>query len=110
VEVGTGKYNAGGIPEGSRGAQCQWDLEKPEHRDKLEKVAKLLAIAEHKSITVSQLALAWLLHQGESIIPIVGAKSVKQLNENLGALDVKLTDDDLKEIDDISPSPFLDFS
>jgi aryl-alcohol dehydrogenase-like predicted oxidoreductase len=106
----TGKYNDGGIPEGSRGAQGQWDLEKPEHRDKLEKVAKLLAIAERKSITVSQLALAWLLHQGESIIPIVGAKSVKQLNENLGAFEVKLTDDDLKEIDDISPSPFFDFS
>lgn len=103
----TGKYN-NGIPEGSRGAN--WDLEEPENRNKLDKVAKLITIAERKNITTSQLALSWLLHQSESVIPIVGAKSVKQLDENLSALEVKLTVDDLKEIDDISPSPFVDFS
>ena len=61
-------------------------------------VAQFKAIAERKGCTSSQLALAWLLKQGNDIIPIPGTKKIKYLEENWGALDVKLSDDDEEEI------------
>lgn len=56
-------------------------------------------IAQGKGITPAQLALAWVLAQGEDIIPIPGTKKRKYLEENAGAVDVKLTQADLKELD-----------
>eukprot|EP00898_Chlorokybus_atmophyticus_P005818 jgi/Chlat1/6237/Chrsp44S09044 len=56
----------------------------------LEIVKKIEEIASKKGCTAGQLALAWVLAQGEDIIPIPGTKRVKYLKENLGALDVKL--------------------
>ena len=50
-----------------------------------------------------QLALAWLLAQGEDIIPIPGTKRRKYLEENVGALQVKLTTDDLRRIEEVAP-------
>lgn len=55
-------------------------------------------IAKKKGCTPGQLTLAWELAQGEDVIPIPGTKKEKYLVENLGALDVKLTDDENKEI------------
>jgi aryl-alcohol dehydrogenase-like predicted oxidoreductase len=69
----------------------------------LDLVALLEQMARQKKCTPSQLALAWLLHQGEDIVPIPGTKRVKYLEENVGALDVKLTPDDLRRIDEIAP-------
>lgn len=106
----TGKYNRGDRPEGSRGAKGNWNLEDPKNQLKLEQVNRLSAVAARKGITLSQLALAWLLHQGPLTIPIVGARTGEQLAENLAAMDVQLTPEDLQEIDGISPSPFFDFS
>lgn len=58
----------------------------------LELVEKMKAIADKKGCTTSQLTLAWLMHQGEDIIPIPGTKKIKYLEDNLGALVVKLTE------------------
>jgi len=64
----------------------------------LELVDQLGAIADKKGCTKGQLTLAWLLAQGEDVIPIPGTKKVKYLEENMGALKVKLTEEEKKEI------------
>ena len=66
-------------------------------------VTRVEAIAREKRCTPSQLALAWLLAQGEDIIPIPGTKRRKYLEENVGALNVKLTAEDLRRIDEVAP-------
>src|SRR4051794_15630127 len=64
-------------------------------RRNLDLVDKVREIAAEKGCTPGQLALAWLLRQGEDIVPIPGTKRLRYLEENLGALEVRLTDDDL---------------
>jgi aryl-alcohol dehydrogenase-like predicted oxidoreductase len=66
-------------------------------------VAKLREIAEEKSITPAQLALAWVLAQGEDIVPIPGTKRRKYLEENAAAAEVELTDEDLSRINQELP-------
>ncbi|HET8750310.1 MAG TPA: aldo/keto reductase [Sphingomicrobium sp.] len=60
-------------------------------------------MAHEKGCTTAQLALAWVLAQGEDIVPIPGTKHVKYLDENIGALEVSLSGDDLKRLDAILP-------
>ena len=60
-------------------------------------------IAGEKGCRPSQLALAWLLAQGKDIVPIPGVKTLKHLQENLGALEVKLTPDELARLDKALP-------
>jgi aryl-alcohol dehydrogenase-like predicted oxidoreductase len=72
-------------------------------QNNLDLVERVEAIAKEKKCTPGQLALAWLLAQGEDIIPIPGTKRRKYLEENAGALDVKLTRDDLRRIDEVAP-------
>jgi len=60
-------------------------------------------MAEEKGCTTAQLALAWVLAQGKDIVPIPGTKHVKYLDQNIGALDVKLSDEDLTRLDAILP-------
>jgi aryl-alcohol dehydrogenase-like predicted oxidoreductase len=69
----------------------------------LDLVEQVNQIAAEKGITPSQLALAWVLAQGEDVVPIPGTKRVKYLEENIGAVDVELTDDDLRRIDEAFP-------
>jgi aryl-alcohol dehydrogenase-like predicted oxidoreductase len=66
-------------------------------------VSKLREIAEEKDITPAQLALAWVLAQGDDIVPIPGTKRRKYLEENAAAADVELTDEDLARIDEELP-------
>jgi aryl-alcohol dehydrogenase-like predicted oxidoreductase len=66
-------------------------------------VREVEGMAKEKGCTTAQLALAWVLAQGEDIVPIPGTKHVRYLDENIGALDVKLTDADLKRLDEILP-------
>jgi aryl-alcohol dehydrogenase-like predicted oxidoreductase len=66
-------------------------------------VAKVEEIAEEKGITPAQLALAWVLAQGDDIVPIPGTKRRKYLEENAAAADVELTDEDLSRIDEELP-------
>ncbi len=68
--------------------------------DQNQKLAgKVRELAAEKDITPAQLALAWVLAQGEDIVPIPGTKRVAYLEENLGAADVVLTAEDLERID-----------
>lgn len=69
----------------------------------LDLVKKVEELAAEKNCKPAQLALAWLLAQGEDIVPIPGTKRVKYLDENLGAVDVELTADDLNRINEIAP-------
>jgi aryl-alcohol dehydrogenase-like predicted oxidoreductase len=69
----------------------------------LELVRRIEEIAIEKKCTPAQLALAWVLAQGEDIVPIPGAKRRKHLEENAAALEVELTPEDLKRIDEVAP-------
>jgi aryl-alcohol dehydrogenase-like predicted oxidoreductase len=72
----------------------------PENRKANHVLVDLLAeIAARKAATPAQVALAWLLAQKPWIVPIPGTRRLERLDENLGAADVKLTPDDLREID-----------
>ena len=66
-------------------------------------VHEVEAMAKEKGCTTAQLALAWVLAQGDDIVPIPGTKHVRYLDENIGALEVKLTDEDLRRLDEILP-------
>ena len=59
-------------------------------------------VAERKGVTPAQVALAWLLAQEPWIVPIPGTTQVHRLEENLGAVNVELTEHDLKQIDEAS--------
>ena len=73
----------------------------PEARKANQVVVDLLRrIAEQKNATPAQIALAWLLAQKPWIVPIPGTRKLHRLEENIGAVDVELTADDLREIDD----------
>ena len=67
-------------------------------------VGGVAEMAERKGCTPSQLALAWVLAQGEDIVPIPGTKRLERLEENLGALRVALTPDDLARLNDAVPA------
>jgi aryl-alcohol dehydrogenase-like predicted oxidoreductase len=69
----------------------------------LELADRVREVADGKGITPGQLALAWLLAQGEDIVPIPGTKRRKYLEENAGAADVTLTEDDLAGIEEAMP-------
>ena len=69
----------------------------------LDLVRRVEEIARRKKITPSQLALAWVLAQGDDIVPIPGTKQRKYLEENVQALEVELTPADLEEIDEVAP-------
>jgi aryl-alcohol dehydrogenase-like predicted oxidoreductase len=70
----------------------------------LDLVAQVEQMAREKGCTPAQLALAWVLAQGDDIVPIPGTKRRKYLEENAGALDVELTVDDLRRIEEVFPS------
>jgi aryl-alcohol dehydrogenase-like predicted oxidoreductase len=89
-------------------APDDWRRDSPRFQG--ENFAKNLALAERvqslareKGCTPSQLALAWLLAQGEDIVPIPGTSSIERLEENARAVDVRLSAAALAEIDAIAP-------
>jgi len=61
-------------------------------------VAKLEALAKEKGVTTAQLALAWVLHQGDDIVPIPGARKVNHLEQNAAAADIVLSKTELTEL------------
>ena len=69
----------------------------------LELVKKVEEIAAAKGITTSQLALAWVLAQGNEVVPIPGTKRRKYLEQNASAVEVNLTEDELRRIEEVFP-------
>jgi aryl-alcohol dehydrogenase-like predicted oxidoreductase len=69
----------------------------------LELADKVREVADDRGVTSGQLALAWLLAQGEDIVPIPGTKRRKYLEENAGAADVTLAKEDLRRIEEAMP-------
>lgn len=64
---------------------------------------KITEFAKRKKCTLSQLALAWVLAQGEDVFAIPGTKHMRYLEENAGAINIRLSSEELREIDDLSP-------
>jgi aryl-alcohol dehydrogenase-like predicted oxidoreductase len=91
-------------PDDTRGRMPRFQRENFQYN--LTVVEKLRETADEKGCTLAQLALAWLLAQGEDVIPIPGTKNRQRLEENLGAFDVKLSDDDLRRIEETAPPGF----
>jgi len=69
----------------------------------LDLVARVREIAHEVGCTPVQLALAWLLHQGDDVVPIPGTKRVRYLEENVPAADVALSDEQLRRLDELLP-------
>jgi aryl-alcohol dehydrogenase-like predicted oxidoreductase len=70
----------------------------------IELVERVEEIAREKGVTAGQLALAWVLAQGEDIVPIPGTKRVRYLEENVAATEIELTDEDLARLDEAAPA------
>jgi aryl-alcohol dehydrogenase-like predicted oxidoreductase len=70
----------------------------------LDLVERVKELAEEKGVAPGQLALAWVMAQGDDIVPIPGTKRRSYLEENAAAVDVELTDDDLARIDELAPA------
>ncbi|NJM27139.1 MAG: aldo/keto reductase [Pseudanabaena sp. RU_4_16] len=72
----------------------------------LQVVEQVKAIATKKNVTPSQLALAWLLAQGDDIVPIPGTRRQKNLEENIAATEITLTAEELQQIEAVAPKGF----
>jgi len=72
-------------------------------RRNLELVRRVEAIASERGCTTSQLALAWVLAQGDDIIPIPGTKRRSYLEQNAAAVEIQLTSKELKRVDEVAP-------
>ncbi len=97
----SGKYNRDSeAEEGSR--RIAFDFP-PVNKEKAFDIVNLLNVfSREKKVSVAQLALAWLLHQPVVTTVIIGAKKMEQLEDNLKAVDVQFSEDELKQLDDIS--------
>ena len=69
----------------------------------LDLVSAVQAIAADKGVTAAQLALAWVLAQGDHLVPIPGTRRIRTLEENAAAVDLTLTSEDLARIDAVFP-------
>jgi aryl-alcohol dehydrogenase-like predicted oxidoreductase len=96
----TGKIDAGTKFDPKTDLRAQFDRFTPENLAANRPVVDLLRrVAEKKGTTPAQIALAWLLAQKPWIVPIPGTRNMDHLEENLGAIKVQLTPEDLREID-----------
>lgn len=97
----SGKYrrNQEG-PEDSR--RVSFDFPPVDKEKAFDIIEVMHPLAEEKGISVAQLALAWLLHQPVVTSVIIGAKKIEQLEDNLKAIDVVLSEDDLTKLDEVS--------
>ena len=95
-------HGAADLAEGDRRLQHP-RFQGPNLDKNVELVKKIESIARDKRCTPAQLVLAWLLAQGEDIVPIPGTKRKERVDENLAALEVKLSPEDVKKISAVAP-------
>ncbi len=100
----TGKYKADEpVPENSRYSEFWRGFGAEHYRPSVfEVVAQLTAVAEAKNCSLAQLSLAWQLHQPAITAPIIGPRTVSQLEDALGAVSIELTSQELSRIDEIA--------
>ncbi|MCC2658570.1 MAG: aldo/keto reductase [Panacagrimonas sp.] len=99
-------FLTGAIQKSSDLHASDWRLSNPRFQGEaldhnLKLVRSVQALAQDKGCTPAQLALAWLLHQGQDIVPIPGTRSIARLDENAQAAHVKLSAEDLQRIDGV---------
>ena len=94
---------AQGFLTASAGVQETGNVETHHQERVFDLIDLLIALAAVKGCTVSQLALAWCLHQPGVTAPIIGPRTSEQLQDNLGACDISITDEDRRQIDAIIP-------
>ena len=108
----TGKYSRDTEPpEGSRMADAGDDIEEARHRRAIERnfrvVDEAQAIAGERGATISQVALAWLLGEPGVVAPIVGPRTFEQLEDLLGAADLRLSDEERERLAAHAPPPVM---
>lgn len=91
------------VPEGDFRAQGNPRFQQDNFKRNLALAEALGRVAERRGVTRGQLALAWLLAQGDDVVPIPGTKSIKYLEENMAALQISLTKEELEEIESAVP-------
>lgn len=101
-------FLTGGVKDSGRFAENDFRNDNPRFQGEnfsknLEFLKKIEDIAVEKKCKPSQLALAWVLARGNDVVPIPGTKRRRYLEENVAALSVKLTDQDISRIDEVSP-------
>src|ERR1700677_286445 len=95
----TGKYHGEGKAEGARLSGEGMKDFVPEEQHAMRIISALKAVSEQVGRSMAQIALAWLRHQTVPIIPIMGARKVSQLQDNLASLDLELSAEQLKSLD-----------
>jgi len=96
-------HGPGDVPEGDR-RRAHPRFQDANLVKNVELVRRVEAVAREKGCTPGQLVLAWLLAQGPDVVPIPGTKRRSRLEENLGALDVTFSGDDVKQLADAVPA------
>jgi aryl-alcohol dehydrogenase-like predicted oxidoreductase len=102
----TGRYTEDSAPDSKRAETIQTRYAKERN---FSIVTTLKEIAAIHDASVAQVALAWVLSRETITAPIIGVNSIEQLNENLGALEINLTDDDLESLNKVSDWEEMDF-
>lgn len=103
----TGKYSRGGeLPGDSRAAEASYFEETYLTEENFAAHDELDAIADEVNATPAQTALAWLMHRDGVSAPIVGARTVEQLEENLGAADIDLSPGQVERLTEAKPGPY----
>jgi aryl-alcohol dehydrogenase-like predicted oxidoreductase len=95
---------AGSLPAGRADLRAHLPRFRTENLDQNRKLIDMLnALAAARGVTPAQLAIAWVLARGESIVPVIGVRRRPQLEESLGALSIQLTEADLQQIEQAMP-------
>lgn len=99
-----GKYDRdGNSPDGTRRASFDFP---PVNKDRaFDCIDVMRKIAASHGVSVARIAIAWVLHQRSVMSVIIGAKTIEQLDDNLAATEIRLTDDELKSLDEVSALP-----
>ena len=98
----SGKYHGGGSSEAGRFNSEMMKEFMPERQRSERIVAAVKEVSGQTGRSMSQVALAWLRHRAVPVIPILGARKLSQLQDNLGSIELALTADQLKRLDEAS--------
>ena len=99
----SGKYRLGQQVEEGRYGRRKLDTDGIYTTEALQAVEKLIPLAERRGVTLAEFSLAWLMQQPAVVSPILGARKVEYIRSGVKACDIKLTEEELEEVDKIVP-------